>query len=198
MDEPLEIGALISCMDIVTLENLEIGHTYIIYGEPHWKETGASLAKEQYTSESVTFEATQTDAQIEVGYDILLSEELYDSEIVFFEYMEDTAYPGETVAKHTDIEDKKQTIQIPEKPVKPGTTTSESTTETLVSTTETPVPNTAVAGTYEEITEVMPAQETRTTVKTGDDSHIFLVLLIASTALLGIGMAIVGNRKKKK
>ena len=198
MDEPLEIGALVSCMDIVTLENLEIGHTYIIYGEPHWKETGASLDKKQYISESVTFEATQTDAQIEVGYDILLSEELYDSEIVFFEYMEDTAYPGETVAKHTDIEDKKQTIQIPEKPVKPGTTTSESTTETLVSTTETPVPNTAVAGTYEEITEVMPAQETRTTVKTGDDSHIFLVLLIASTALLGIGMAIVGNRKKKK
>ena len=112
--------------------------------------------------------------------------------------MEDTAYPGETVAKHTDIEDKKQTIQIPEKPVKPGTATSESTTETLVSTTETPAPNTAVAGTYEEITEVMPAQETRTTVKTGDDSHIFLVLLIASTALLGIGMTIVGNRKKKK
>lgn len=189
MDEALEIGGVVSCIDIVELEDLEIGHTYTIYGEPHWKEDGTSLETDQYTSGSMTFEATQTDAQVEVEYDISVSEKLYDSEIVFFEYMEDAAYPGETVAQHTDIDDKNQTIQMPGKPVRPQNPASEHTTEI-------PEPDTRVAGAHEEKTEVQP--ESRTTVKTGDDSRIFLALLVASTALLGIGMAIAGSVRNKK
>lgn len=202
MPELLEVGSIVSCVDVVSLKNLEIGHTYTIYGEPHWKEDGTSLEMERYISGSVTFEATQTDAQVEVEYDISLSEELYDSEIVFFEYMEDAAYPGETVAQHADIDDKNQTIQMPAKPVRPFITTSESTTQdtslttTEIPVTETPLPDTRVAGAYEEKTETQP--ENRTTVKTGDDSQVFLALLIASTTFLGIGMAVIGRVKKKK
>ena len=61
-----------------------------------------------------------------VRYEILFLDALCGQEVVFYETVKDTAYPGEIVASHTDLSDLAQTICFPEEP---STTTTE-TTET--------------------------------------------------------------------
>lgn len=176
-----ETDVVVTCMDRVSLTGLEIGHTYKIEGEPHRKDTGEVLDTTLWSCEKQTLKATDATDEIDIIYQIHLTEDMYDTEIVFFERMTDEAYPDEIVACHEDINDMYQTIYIPK---------MDDTTETT---------ETTVAGTSTE-KGLEPIQPSNHQVRTGDESNIFLSILLISTSALGIGMFLAGRKKhcKKK
>ena len=180
-------GTLVPCKDIVSFENLEIGHTYTISGEARWKKDGTVLEKPYMAkNEPVTFVAEKVNMDIEVKYEILFLDALCGQEVVFYETVKDTAYPGEIVASHTDLSDLAQTICFPEEP---STTTTETTETTETSETS----ETTVAGTS---TQVIPTKEQA--VKTGDEANLFLTILVLCTSAVGIGMGLIGRKRSHK
>lgn len=168
----------IFCIDTVEMENLDVGHTYTISGQPYRKDTGEMLDQELWSCSEESFQATATDGCVDVTYTLKMTEELYDTEIVFFETMTDEAYPGEVVARHEDLADMAQTIYIPPKPEMPPEPEEE----------EQPV---------KTLSAVRP-HDVQPEVKTGDDAHLFLILLIASTSLVAVVMMLTIKRRKKK
>ena len=121
-----------------------------------------------------------------VHYEILFLDALCGQEVVFYETVKDTAYPGEIVASHTDLSDLAQTICFPEEP---STTTTETTETTETSETS----ETTVAGTS---TQVIPTKEQA--VKTGDEANLFLTILVLCTSAVGIGMGLIGRKRSHK
>lgn len=174
--ESFQTGGQIFCIDTVEVKNLEVGHTYTISGQPYRKDTGEMLEQELWSCQEESFQATATDGSVDVTYSLKITEELYDTEIVFFEIMTDEAYPGEVVARHEDLEDMAQTIYIPPKPQTPPELE------------EQPV---------KTLSAVRP-HDTQPQVKTGDDAHLFLVLLLASTSIVTVIMMLIIRRRKKK
>ena len=174
--------SIVSCTDIVSFDGLEIGHTYQIRGEIRWQKD-SELLDEKYIEQfgHTEFVADKEQMDVDVSYKIKYCEDLAGVPIVFFEYVEDTAYPGETIAVHTDIKDKMQTICFPkyEEPTteevtteapttteevttEAPTTTEEITTEVLTTTEET---TTEVSTTTEEMSTEISTTETAVTVE---------------------------------
>ena len=168
----------IFCIDTVEMENLDVGHTYTISGQPYRKDTGEMLDQELWSCSEESFQATATDGCVDVAYTLKMTEELYNTEIVFFETMTDEAYPDEVVARHEDLADMAQTIYIPPKPEMPPEPEEE----------EQPVKTLSAVRSHDAQPEV----------KTGDDAHLFLILLIASTSLVAVVMMLTIRRRKKK
>ena len=149
---------------------------------------------------------------VEVLYKIKYCEDLAGIPIVFFEYVEDTAYPGETIAVHTDINDEMQTICFPkrEEPTTEEVTTETPTTTEAV-TTEVPttteaivtvetIPTTEVKGTSETLTTEITTEKAQTeeSVKTGDEANLFLVIMILSTTFVGIILLVMGKKHNRR
>ena len=192
----------ITVTDTVYCKNLEPGHVYKVYGEPHHKQDGSVFL---YNGEAVfgytEFTADKEEMQVDVSFDIVVTKELYGRQLVFFESLTDMEYPEEILAEHKDLEDENQTIYIPEPelpPIEPEATPTEATptepeatpTEPEEVTTEqTVTPPPAVKGQSE-------VKQVETTVKTGDDSRVFVAILVASTAAIGTGALLL--RKKRQ
>lgn len=164
-------NSIVPCKDVVSFDGLEIGHTYRIRGEVRWKED-AGLLDEKYIEQSgyTEFVADKKQMDIDVFYKIKYCEALAGKPIVFFEYVEDTAYPGETIAVHTDINDQMQTICFPkrEEPTTEEVTTEAPTTTEEV-TTEAPTTTenvtTEVPTTTEEVTTEAPTTTEKVTTE---------------------------------
>lgn len=171
-----ETGTETSCVDHVWLNNLETGHRYTVMGEPRRKDTGEVLDQSLWSCEKKILEATETNVEADVIYTIQ-TDVLSDTELVFFEYVTDEAYPDEIIAQHTDIEDKEQTIYIP--PKEYGETE----------------PKTTVAGVS---TEDVLQKSSDHVIQTGDESRLFLMILIVATSAVGVGMGIIGRIHKRK
>lgn len=169
----------IICEDKVLFTNLEIGHAYVIEGDVHNQIDGKALEQNKKKVTGRTeFVATETDMEMSVWFEIDFTEDLYGTSWVFYETVTDPAYPGEKIAVHEDLDDLAQTIKFPEP------TTTEETTE-----------QTTVEGTSTEMTE---QPQSNSEVRTGDESRIFLVILIVCTAALGIIMMIIGKMRIKR
>lgn len=205
--------SVVPCTDIVSFDGLEIGHTYRIKGEIRRKKD-ASLLETKYIELSgyTEFVANEKQMDVEVLYKIKYCEDLAGIPIVFFEYVEDTAYPGETIAVHTDINDEMQTICFPkrEEPTTEEVTTETPTTTEAV-TTEVPttteaivtvetIPTTEVKGTSETLTTEITTEKAQTeeSVKTGDEANLFLVIMILSTTFVGIILLVMGKKHNRR
>ena len=216
--------SVVPCTDIVSFDGLEIGHTYRIKGEIRRKKD-ASLLETKYIELSgyTEFVANEKQMDVEVLYKIKYCEELAGIPIVFFEYVEDTAYPGETIAVHTDINDEMQTICFPkheeptteevttETPTTTEAVTTEMPTTTEAVTTEVPtttetivtvetIPTTEVKGTSETLTTEITTEKAQTeeSVKTGDEANLFLVIMILSTTFVGIILLVMGKKHNRR
>lgn len=220
--------SVVPCTDIVSFDGLEIGHTYRIKGEIRRKKD-ASLLETKYIELSgyTEFVANEKQMDVEVLYKIKYCEELAGIPIVFFEYVEDTAYPGETIAVHTDINDEMQTICFPkheeptteevttETPTTTEAVTTEMPTTTEAVTTEVPtttetivtvetIPTTEVKGTSETLTTEITTEittekaQTEESVKTGDEANLFLVIMILSTTFVGIILLVMGKKHNRR
>lgn len=189
----------ITVTDTIFCKNLQPGHVYRIAGEPHHKQDGSVFL---YNGEPVKgyteFTADKVEMQVDVSFEIVVTKELYGRQLVFFESLTDMAHPEEIMAEHKDLEDENQTIDIP-KPELPPITTLATPTEPEATPTE-----------PEEITTeqsvILPpavkgqseVRQVETTVKTGDDSRVFVAILVASTTAIGTGALLFKKRQVRK
>lgn len=104
----------ITAIDTVTCKDLEIGHKYTVTGYPVDKATGEKLKNGDRDIEgSVTFTADKADMSVDVSY-LINTDGLAGKDIVFYEFLYDSAYPDEVIAVHQDITDEGQTLHFPE------------------------------------------------------------------------------------
>lgn len=104
----------ITAIDTVTCKDLEIGHKYTVTGYPVDKATGEKLKNGDRDIEgSVTFTADKADMSVDVSY-LINTDGLAGKDIVFYEFLYDSAYPNEVIAVHQDITDEGQTLHFPD------------------------------------------------------------------------------------
>lgn len=104
----------ITAIDTVKLTSLETGHKYTVSGYPVDKATGEKLKNGDKDIEgSITFTADKADMSVDVSY-LINTDGLAGKDIVFFEYLYDSAYPDEVIAVHQDITDEGQTLHFPD------------------------------------------------------------------------------------
>ena len=187
-----EENQTIVCEDKVCFENLEIGHTYIIEGEVH-NQTDEQLLKQngKKVTGRAEFVATQENMVIPVTYNITFTKELYGTSWVFYETVTDPSYPDETIALHHDIKSLAQTVHFPEPTTETTETTEMTETTEITETTQA----TTVEGTSTEKTE---QPQSPSEVRTGDESRVFLVIMIACTTVLGIVLMLIGKKRTNR
>lgn len=102
----------VTLIDTVIMTGLDPGHTYTLSTVVMDKETKEMLvaASGDVTAET-TFTAERDSASIDIPV-TFSSAGLEGKDVVFFEVLTDSAYPGETVSRHEDINDKDQTIHF--------------------------------------------------------------------------------------
>lgn len=162
----------ITVVDTVFCQNLEPGHVYRISGEPHLKQDGSILVQNGNAVSGYTqFTADREEMEVEVYFEITVTRDLLGKQLVFFETLTDMSCPDEVVAEHKDLEDQNQTIDIPEEKATP---------------TEPEKPETE-----------KPEVKGESAVKTGDNSKVFVVLLIASTSAIGVVFMMLLKKKRE-
>lgn len=101
--------------DTCCLENLEVGHNYVIKGKVMLPDTGKELIQNGDTViAEKKFTATASMMEVDVDGYVIDTNNLAGRDIVLFEYLYDEAYPDEVIAREEDLYNLSQTIHIPE------------------------------------------------------------------------------------
>ncbi len=176
-------NATVSLVDVVEYKGLTVGETYTINGTLMVKSTGEPLVDAQGNSVTATteFTAEVSAGSVEVTFIFDASQLEEGAALVAFEEVLDAS--GNLVAEHKDLEDEGQTVVVddpetPETPEAPETPEDSGTTVNSNS-----------------------GDSTQTFPKTGDDSPIALLSVLALISALvagGAGCALYKSRKGRR
>ena len=117
-EKTIEAGKEVTIIDTVKLDSLEIGTKYQLVGWQMLKDENAELIIDGKRVENdYTFTADSEAMEIQIAFTFDASE-LGGKHLVTFEELYDLSNPDKPkkVAEHKDIEDKRQTVSVKEKP----------------------------------------------------------------------------------